>query len=316
MPEPLMRSFRYLCLAGTALLLQSCAGSGSAGPAGEAGCGPERSRLLDATQTLGAESAADYWASLRRATPDTAAAAQRATSDLGALGASVDRLTIGYGLLKTCRLQRAAKIQADLAGNSIDNAEAVRRLAHERQVFQAELDAARGYAGRIAARQAVLQEAAERLIAEAPGIGVKVARAVAASPLPAAPYRALDITTIYAKPETSSGHIAELRKGQRVQGPGGGPREGWTTLYLNDGSLGYVQTAALKPVDPNPVAVPGAVARAAPSRGDSADPVVALALVARQTVPGKTQSFVSLLDASAASADFSFAPNGGGASAG
>src|SRR6202012_4681213 len=134
---------------------------------------------------------------------------------------------------------RAQKIQADLDTHAIDAAEAAKRLGTEKALFQADLDSARGAAGRVAARQTALQAAAEKLIAEAPGIGIKVAHAVAAPPLPNSPYRALDASTIYAKPQTSSGRIADLRKGQRVEGPGGGPAEGWTTLYLNDGSLGY-----------------------------------------------------------------------------
>jgi hypothetical protein len=316
MPDRFMRPFRILCCVGLALLLASCAGKPPKSAAvGAAGCVDERGRMLEASQDLAAESAADYWASLRKATPDALAAAHRITSDLGQLGASVDRLTIAYGLVKTCRLQRATKVQTDLGAGTIDGAEAVRRLAAERAQFQAELDAARLFAGRVTARQSVLQEAAERLIGEAPSISVKLARAVAAPPLPATPYRALDTTTIYAKPETSSARIAELRKGQRVQGPGGGPSAGWMTLYLNDGSLGYVQSASLKSVDANPVASPGAVARAPAGSGDAADPVVALALAARQTVPGKTQTFLSLLDASAETADLNFTPNAGAAPA-
>jgi hypothetical protein len=305
-----MRSSAFLCLAGTILLLQACSsGRNAATAAGDAGCGPEREQLLAASQDIVADTQTDYWLSLRKAAPDNAVAARRVTGDLDQLGAVIDKLTIDYGLLKSCRLQRADKVRQDLAAGTLDAEEAGRRLARERQVFLAELDTARGYAGRIAGRQGMLQDAAERLVGEGgPAIGVKLARAVAAPPLPNTPYRAVDAATIYAKPSASSGRIAELRRGQRVQGPGGGPAEGWVTLYLNDGSLGYVQIAMLKPVEPNPVATttPISTAPAKPAPAPN-DPTVALALAARQTVPGKDQSFVSLLDASAETAEVSFA---------
>ncbi len=319
----LMRAFRYICLIEALLLLESCASS-SPKPQADIGCGAERSQLIEAAARLPGDSAADYWTALRRAAPNGADASRRVAGDLSQLGSAVDQLTIDYGLLKTCRLGRAQKIQADLNAHSVEADEAGKRLGAEKAQFQAELETARGASGRVASRQEALQAAAERLIAEAPGIGIKVAHAVAAPPLPNNPYRALDNATIYAKPQTSSGHIADLRKGQRVDGPGGGPAEGWTTLYLNDGSVGYVRTESLRPVEPNAVAAPGAapatttVALAArdPASRDNADPVVLLALASRQTIPGKTQSFISLLDASAETVDVSFAPGGSAAPAG
>ncbi|HVJ51037.1 MAG TPA: hypothetical protein VM689_01155 [Aliidongia sp.] len=306
-----MRPSSFLSLAGTILLLQACSsGRPAATAAGDAGCVPEREQLLAASQDIVADTETDYWLSLRKAAPDNTVAARRVTGDLDQLGAVIDKLTIDYGLLKSCRLQRADKVRQDLAAGTLDAEEAGKRLARERQIFLAELDTARGYAGRIAGRQSMLQDAAERLVGEGPAIGVKLARAVAAPPLPNTPYRAVDTATIYAKPSASSGRIAELRRGQRVQGPGGGPAEGWVTLYLNDGSLGYVQIAMLKPVEPNPVAattpISTAPAKPAPALAPN-DPTVALALAARQTVPGKDQSFVSLLDASAETAAMSFA---------
>jgi hypothetical protein len=111
---------------------------------------------------------------------------------------------------------------------------------------------------------------------------------------------------IFAQPNAASARIADLRKGQRVSGPGGGPAAGWTTLTLNDGSLGYVESSVLRAVQPNPSSLKLAAAAKA-RRIANGDPVVALAITARETLPGKAQAFQSRLDLAAASAETGFA---------
>jgi len=297
MPSSLMRLSPILPLvAGILPLLAGCAQT-SQSPV-IAGCPAERTEFAAAIQALPAAPSASgdaYWAQLHQANADTAATARSLSSDLAALGTAIDRIDTDYGSLKTCRLGRADALRAQIADTTLEPKLGAQRLAEERRAFEAELTQARAVAGRIAATQAILQEVAERLVASAPGSSVKVAKAVAASPVPATPYMVKESSEIFARPDAGGARIADLRKGQRVQGPGGGPVTGWITLTLNDGSLGYVDAGVLRPVQPNASAL-RSTAQARALREAGGDPVVALALAARETVPAKTQGLASMLE--------------------
>jgi len=300
-----MRCRPFLILA--ALTLPFLAGCAQKGPAGaNTGCPTERAEFTAAAQTLPeAATPDDYWSALHQAGPDPVAVGRKLSDDMSQLGASIDRIDRGYGALEGCRLGRAVALRSGVAEAKMNAGTATQRLAEEKQAFQAELAQGREAAGRIVQRQTVLQAAAEKLVAADPGGSLKVARAVAASPTQATPYMVTQSGEIYAQPNAGSARIADLRKGQRVQGPGGGPAAGWTTLTLNDGSLGYVDSSVLRPVQPNPSALTLA-AQARARRAANGDPVVALAISARETLPAKTQAFQSRLDLAAGSAETGF----------
>jgi hypothetical protein len=304
-----MRCRPFLIFTALALpLMAGCAQKGSS-DAASAGCPVERTEFAAAAQTLPeapAPDAASYWTQLHQAGSDTLAIGRKLSDDMAALGSSIDRIDRGYGALDACRRGRANALRTGLADAKLSAGIVAQRLADEKQAFETELALGRAAAGRIGARQSVLQAAAEKLVAAEPGASVKVAKAVAASPLPATPYMVTQPGEIFTQPNAASARIADLRKGQRVTGPGGGPASGWTTLTLNDGSLGYVDSGVLRQVQPNPSAVKLA-AQARVRRAASGDPVVALALTARETLPGKTQAFVSRLDLAAGSAEADFA---------
>lgn len=304
MPSSLLRLSPLFLLVGLLVVLGGCAQTG-----GELGCPAERAELTAAAQAVPAPAAASgeaYLAQLRQAGADDAATARRLAGEVTVLSAAVDRVDAGYGALDHCRRARAEALRRQLAAGSLDAKSAGQRLAAEKQAFDGELAQGRAAAARIAGDQAILQEAAERLVAAAPGGSVKVAKAVAAAPQQATPYMVVQSAEIFTKPDAGSARIADLRKGQRVLGPGGGPAAGWVTLTLNDGSLGYVTADVLRQVQPNPSAL-RAAAQAKSSRTADGDPVVALALAARETLPAKTQAFASKLDLAASDAAETFA---------
>lgn len=295
-----MIRFRLILLAVSGLLpmLVGCASP----PRRESailGCAPERAEFAAAVQALPAAPAATgeaYWQALQQAEPNNAVVAQRLAGELTALGGAIERVDGSYKNLAACRHDRADSMRAQIAAAALDAKRGAQALADEQSAFDAELADGKAAAAQIALRQAIFEEAAERLVAAAPGSVAKVAKAVATLPQSTTPYMVTQGAEIFARPDAGSARIAELRKGQRVQGPGGGPSAGWTTLTLNDGSLGYVETAVLRAVQPNASALK-AEAHAATR---PTDPVVALALTARQTVPAKAQAFASRLEAAAA----------------
>jgi hypothetical protein len=305
MPSSLPRFSPLFLLAGLLVMLGGCAQTGS-----DLGCPAERTELTAAAQAVPAAPAVTgeaYLTQLRQAGVDDAATARRLAGEVTALGAAVDRVDTGYGALDHCRRARAEALRRQLAAGSLDTKSAGQRLAAEKQTFDGELAQGRAAAARIAGDQAILQEAAERLVAAAPGGSTKVAKAVAAAaPQQGTPYMVTQSAEIFAKPDAGSARIADLRKGQRVQGPGSGPVAGWVTLTLNDGSLGYVTAEVLRQVQPNPSALRSA-AQAKSVRTADGDPVVALAIAARETLPAKTQAFASKLDLAASDAAEAFA---------
>ncbi len=304
-----MRCSSFLIFAALTLpLLAGCAQKG-ASDAALNGCPGERAEFTAAAQTLPDASAPDaeaYWAQLHQSASDPVAVGRKLSDDMAALGASIDRIDRGYGALVGCRRGRATALRTGLAEAKLAAGVATPRLADEKQAFETELGQGRTVAAQITARERVLQAATEKLVAADPGAAIKVAKAVAASPVPATPYMVTQPGEIFAQPNAGSARIADMRKGQRVTGPGGGPAAGWTTLTLNDGSLGYVESSVLRQVQPNPSALKLA-AQARLRRVANGDPIVALALTAREVLPGKAQAFVSRLDLAAGSAEADFA---------
>ncbi|MGB8841714.1 MAG: hypothetical protein WCC64_11650 [Aliidongia sp.] len=308
---------RFLAPLAAAILaaLAGCTKTGRPEPAADLGCAAEGAAFMTASQALPALPAASgeaYWNQLRQSGAETGATARRLTDELSALGSVIGRVDGGYAALSICRLGRADSLRAEIAAGNLAMSAGMVRLAAENKAFEAELVQGQAAATRIAALQSVLQETAERMIATAPDSSAKVARTVTSPAVPGTPYVAKENAAIFARPDPSGGRIADLRKGQRVQGPGGGPNPGWITLTLNDGSLGYVEVGVLRQVQPNASAVISP-AQARALRNASSDPVVVLALTAREVVPAKSQGFASKLDAAAETASAAFAVPSGSA---
>jgi hypothetical protein len=301
---------RYLPLVGAALLpaLTGCTKTALPAPAAELGCASETAAFAAAVRAIPAPPAGNgeiYWALLQQAGADNGVTAERLTGELAALGTAIDRTGASYAALELCRLGRADEVRGAIADGRLAAKRGAELLAVESKSFDAELAQGRAAAAQIAAIQTILLETAERMVAAIPDSGAKVARIVASPAVPGTPYVAKESSEIFARPDVSGGRIADLRKGQRVQGPGGGPNPSWITLTLNDGSLGYVQAGALRQVQPNAsAAISPAHARALRAAGS--DPVVVLALTAREVVPAKSQGFASKLDAATETASTAF----------
>lgn len=177
-----------------------------------------------------------------------------ATAAGAAAAGGLDALAARYAALRACRLARADAIRAAAISGALQRDAAAQQLASERATFAAETATARQVEERIAAQDAGPQ-------------------AVAALRRPAPPrgqgFLATAAATIYSRPDSASAPIASLRKGQWVQGPGDNSAPGWTTLTLNEGSIGYVESGALRPTHPNPCSIEAA------SRGPRLSPRLA-----------------------------------------
>ncbi|MEI9983195.1 MAG: hypothetical protein WDN69_08285 [Aliidongia sp.] len=192
-----------------------------------AGCPVERAEFIAAAQALPAAPAPSgeaYWTQLHQSGLDTVATSRQLADQMATLGSAVDRIDRGYAALDACRRGRAGALRLGITEAKLAPAAGAQRLADEKKIFDAELAQGRDIAGQIASRQAILQEVAERMVAAAPGSSAKVAKAVAASPMPATPFMATQNAEIYARPDAGGARIADLRKGQRVQGPVAGRR--------------------------------------------------------------------------------------------
>jgi hypothetical protein len=307
------RSLPLLLAAACPMLLAACAQKPPSAPALAAGCGAERAGFIAAIEALppvDAPGGEAYLTLLRQTGANNDEIAAVLAQRIDGFGAGIDRVDRAYGALATCRGARAEAARAVLAASKDGAADATKSLADERQSFDAELAQARAAAARIAKGQAILAEAAERLVAAAPGGARRVIDAVATPTVPTTPYLATENAVIFGRPEVTGPRIADLRKGQRVQGPGitlpgSGAVGSWITLTLNDASLGYVDAAALYPVQTNPSSVHRLHPRAA-----APDSVVDAALAARSALPAKAQGFESRLEAAAEAAVemFSAAP--------
>jgi hypothetical protein len=239
-----------------------------------------------------------YYAGLRRAGTSSALQAQGLTTDLATTANAVDRVTSSFATLKACRLDRAEEIRTGVTGGSLAAAQMAPLMAAERGSFEGEIQIARGAAGALDQRVTLLRLVADRLAATAPGVDLKVARAAAAPPAPAQFFMVTAAAPIYAKPASTATHVSELRRLQRVQGPGGEAAPGWVQLTLNDGSPGYVESAVLRPAQINGSAQKAA-ARAEIMREADGDPVASAVLVARVGLPDRQQALSSLIETSA-----------------
>jgi hypothetical protein len=294
-----------LLSAGILPLLASCAKTGRPESVADATCPAERAEFIGAAQALSAVPAASadaYWAQLRRTDPDPGAAAQRTAMELTVLATAIDRIDIGYAALQTCRLGRVDGLRARIVEGTLAPTSGADQLAEVRQAFEAEMAQAREAVGHIENRQAIFQTAVDRLAAR-PDRGGAV-RSTAAEPASTTAYMVKENAEIFARPDAGSPGIADLRKGQRVQGPDGGPASGWITLTLNDGSLGYADVGVLRPVQMNASALQPAARTQASLNGD---PIAALVLSARATVSVKSRRFASRIDRAAETSPALFA---------
>ncbi len=275
-------------------------------PVVSASCAPERAEFAAATDrsALPADQPGGvdgYYASLRRASTDATQQARVLSADVAKDVNAVDHVTSSFATLKSCRFDRAEEIRTGVAGGSVPADQMAPLLAGEKASFDAEIAAAQAAAGQ------VLRQVADRLAAAAPGTDLKVARAAAAAPPLAQPYVATAAAIIYAKPATTGPRVASLRRLQRVQGPGGEAAPGWVQLTLNDGSAGYVESAVLRPAQPNASAVKAA-ATAETVREAGGDPVAAATLAARVTLSDRQQALTTLIDGSAEASAQAFSP--------
>ena len=239
-----------------------------------------------------------YYAGLRRNAATPVLAAQGLTTDLAKTADAVDHVTSSFATLKACRLDRAEEIRTSVAGGSLPADQMVPLITKERSSFEGEIELARGATQRLDQRVTLLRLVADRMAANAPGVDLKVARAAAAPPPPAQYYVVTAAAPIYAKPASTAAHIANLRRLQRVQGPGGETAAGWVQLTLNDGSAGYVETSVLRPAQIN-ASSQKASARAEAAREANSDPVAAAVLAARVGLPDREQALSSLIETSA-----------------
>jgi hypothetical protein len=195
----------------------------------------------------------------------TAPLAEQALS----LSRLIDQEANSYAALRQCRAERARETALSAAQR-----DALRR---------ADETAAHGLA-LAETIQATLNSAVDRLASSSPELRAKTRQISGSTRPPPQPFIALETVPILARPDPAAVKIADLRKGTRAQAPASAVSPaGWTVVLLNDGSLGYVATAALRPASLNPSAV-GAGQTAAP-HGSDADPVVALATAAKFTIP-------------------------------
>lgn len=265
-------------------------------------CGAERADLVAATDrgALPADQPGGpdaYYAGLRRTAATPALAAQGLTTDLAKTADAVDRVTSGFATLKACRLDRAEEIRAGVAGGSLTADQMMPLMAAERGSFEGEIELARGATRQLDQRVNLLRLVADRLAANAPGVDLKVARAAAAPPASAQFFVVTVAAPIYAKPAPSAARVSNLRRLQRVQGPGGEAAPGWVQLTLNDGSAGYVESAVLRPAQIN-ASAQKAAARSEAAREADGDPVAAAVLAARVGLPDREQALSSLIETS------------------
>jgi hypothetical protein len=216
-------------------------------------------------------------------------------------------VTASFAGLKACRLDRAEEIRTGVAGGSLQAAQMVPLLASERASFEGEIAIARRATQALDQRAELLRQAADKLAATAPGTDLKVAKAAAAPPPPPQYFTATATAPIYAKPAATAQRIAELRRLQRVQGPGGEAAPGWVQLTLNDGSAGYVESGVLKAAQTN-ASAQKAAARAEAMREADGDPVAAAVLAARVGLPDREQVLASLIETSAEQTGLAFNP--------
>lgn len=238
-----------------------------------------------------------YYAGLRRTGTTPILVAQGLTTDLAKTADAVDHVTSSFATLKACRLDRAEEIRSSVSGGTLTAAQMPALMASERGSFEGEIALARAASQPLDQRVTLLRLVADRVSANAPGVDLKVARAAAAPPAPAQYYVVTAAAPIYAKPASSAAHVANLRRLQRVQGPGGDTVAGWVQLTLNDGSAGYVETSVLRPAQLN-ASAQRASARAEAAREADGDPVAAAVLVARVGLPDREQALSSLIETS------------------
>ncbi|HEV2678158.1 MAG TPA: hypothetical protein VGV37_26765 [Aliidongia sp.] len=295
--DPIARALTCALLAG----LAACQ-TEAPRPQASGSCLVERADFGAATDRAGLPSdqaggADGYYAALRRTVQDPGDQARTLSVDLAKDSAAVDHMTSSFATLKSCRLDRAEEIRNGVAGGSLAVAQAAPLLAAERANFESEIAVAQDAARRLGQHEAMLREVADRLAAARPGTDLKVARAAAAAPPPAHFFVATTAAAIYAKPTATASRVANLRRTQRVQGPGGEAAPGWVQLTLNDGSPGYVESAVLRPAQANASALKAA-AKAETVREADGDPIAAAALMARVDLPDRQQALTALVDTS------------------
>jgi len=244
--------------------------------AGPSRCIEERHVFETAARPMiGSSMSADtYWATISGPPTDTTTIAHRIIADIDADMASLVQLQSDYAALRQCRIAHAesAFVEPD-------------------QALARQAIAASG------AHIAVRRAAADRILAEAPPSSrTAVAQALSAPPLPALPYVATGAAVIHVRPDPGSAVIAEIRKGTRVTGPHDASPTGWTILTLNDGSFGFVESEMLRPVPLNRSAQQAAE-QARRTEFSVGDPIVALSIAARRTLPERSAAFASLVEA-------------------
>jgi hypothetical protein len=216
---------------GPARLAGSSANSSAAIAAADAVCGPT---LADFNAAAGDFAPQSDAAAYRKTLPsEPAQAARKLLADASAEAGALDHLSDLYAAILACRGAGGA-VPSGLGPARVKAGEIVDRAAAMAAIYQAE-----------SARILTLSGESDAQLAQAP--------------MPGPAFRALNATPIYAAPDTGGARVSLLRKGQRVTEP---PTEApqaqvpvlaaaWTAIALNDGSTGYVASAALRRVTAN-----------------------------------------------------------------
>jgi hypothetical protein len=214
------------------------------------------------------------------------ASAAQVSGDAGTLRSATDQVNTMYASLKSCRLEQAAGQRSSPAD--------IARLQAERSAYLSDLQDVRQFHSSTAAAITRLQKAARAVESAAPEGRLRAAKALAAPPPPLQPYIALAATPIYAQPSETSAQIAVLRRGRRAEGPGDAGTRGWTTLVLNDGTVGYARSDSLQ----DAVSSPSAALSAAKARTarDPSDPFAALAVAAERDLPDSLERLSATIE--------------------
>ncbi len=210
---------------------------------------------------------------------DESARDGRLLADLQRQNQALDRLSASYGALRRCHADNIAAWNAARAAGSMTEADAARHLSAQQQASTRQWAEAQAAFGQASSLDDIYMAASAGRIGAA-GLG----------PIAAAPFVARGETPIQDKPDAAGTPLATLRKGQRVLSSDPAAQGGWTAIDLDDGTTGYVSTAMLRPVTPNPSERQASVGALLNGSGVKAD----LARESRLALPQK-QAALSML---------------------
>jgi hypothetical protein len=228
------------------------------------------------------------------------------TQSLEGLAGAADHVSAAYAALESCRFSTANAARDAVAAGTIGLELGNARIEAERRSFLHDLAAAVALSDRIQGRASVALRAADRLIAAAPASLEGITSAVTAPVRANHAFFAVEAAELYLRPDPRSPIVAQIRKGLRVESDDRDGNTVWLPVVLNDGSVAWVERSHLRTAPQNPSSLHVA-SREAAGRATSGDPVVALGLAARLTLPMKDDALERRLIGGAEAAEFAFA---------